>query len=287
MVSRRIPHRPFDAELARVLFGGRPVRSHELLTDGACNTNFKVTLEDGSYYVLRMYARGSPDVERTAMELVSDTVPVPEILESGPDWAVMRFLPGVALHRSPEATEDAARVLASISRVTLPGPGKLKPDGTIAPYRFGGFEGFIREALDKSEVQRWLGMEILGKLETLLDRERSRYGELDAEHQLVHGDYNSGNILTEDGSVSGVLDWEFALSGTPYMDIGNLLRHLGPDHDEAVARGVRSGGMRLPLDWRRRAALADLASHLEFLTSGHDDAFKRACVERVHGLLDS
>ena len=42
---------------------------------------------------------------------------------------------------------------------------------------------------------------------------------------LVHGDFNGLNILMSGTDVSAILDWEFALSGSIYFDIGNMLRY--------------------------------------------------------------
>lgn len=287
MPSRRNPHRPLDPELARTIFAERTIRSYQLLTDGACNTNFKVCLDGGSEYVLRLYSLGSPEVERWAMDRVKDAVPVPEMLDWGSDWALMPFLEGEPLWRSPEASEQAGCALAAIAQVTLPRPGRLQANGSIQPYPFGGLEGFVHTYLRKPQVQAWLGDPTLVRIEVLLEREASLCAELDAQHQLVHGDYNPTNILVQNGQVTGILDWEFAHSGSPYADIGNLLRHLGPDCDEPVARALRSNGMRLPPDWRRRAALVDLTSHLEFLTSSLSDTFKTRCMERILHFLDS
>lgn len=37
---------------------------------------------------------------------------------------------------------------------------------------------------------------------------------------LNHNDFRTGNIMVEDGRVSGVLDWEFAAWGDPHADLG-------------------------------------------------------------------
>ena len=107
-----------------------------------------------------------------------------------------------------------------------------------------------------------------------------------AECGLVHGDFNPTNILVRNGRVTGILDWEFAHANTPYMDIGNLLRNIDPTHHDDIARGLESGGMRLPHDWQVRAALIDLGSHLEFLTSQRSDDFKRLCVARIKRFIE-
>jgi hygromycin-B 4-O-kinase len=41
------------------------------------------------------------------------------------------------------------------------------------------------------------------------------------ERALVHGDFGANNVLVNQGSVSGVLDWEQALVGDPLYDVAN------------------------------------------------------------------
>jgi aminoglycoside phosphotransferase (APT) family kinase protein len=139
--------------------------------------------------------------------------------------------------------------------------------------------------LADENVYRWIGNERIDRIKMVAKREAGRMAELDAQGQLVHGDFNPGNILIHNGEVSGVLDWEFSLSGTPYMDIGNLLRNLDEQYHAEVYAGLTAGGMNLPRDWKERARLVDLSSHLEFLTSNRADAFKRKCVAKIDNFL--
>ena len=115
--------------------------------------------------------------------------------------------------------------------------------------------------------------------------EKQRLAEVDADTSLVHGDFNPTNILIRGGAVSGVLDWEYCHVGTPYMDIGNLLRHTAAKYHGLIKSGLQAAGVYLPKDWRKQAELADLTSHLEFLTSTRSDAFKRQCVGRIKRFL--
>ena len=45
---------------------------------------------------------------------------------------------------------------------------------------------------------------------------------------LVHGDFDGSNILVKkvggQWQVSGVVDWEYAISATPLVDLGHILR---------------------------------------------------------------
>src|SRR6185437_5269651 len=75
-----------------------------------------------------------------------------------------------------------------------------------------------------------------------------------------------------DGSVAAVLDWEFAFSGSPLNDVGNMLRFEQPPGFAAgFADGFRDGGGELPPDWREISAALDLAALADLLTrpAGH------------------
>ena len=132
-------------------------------------------------------------------------------------------------------------------------------------------------------MSAWLGPQGVAPVREVLKREDVRLAELDAGSRLVHGDFNPTNILIKDGVVSGVFDWEFCHSGSPYMDIGNLPRHTGPEYHALIESGLRACGMDLPADWRERAELVGLTNQFEFLTSARSGAFKRRCVARISG----
>ena len=65
------------------------------------------------------------------------------------------------------------------------------------------------------------------------------------------------------------------------MDIGNLLRNTDARYHPLIADGLRAGGMHLGDDWTERAALIDLSSHLEFLTTDRSEEFKQTRVELI------
>lgn len=89
---------------------------------------------------------------------------------------------------------------------------------------------------------------------------------------LVHSDFGGSNILLRRTGarweVASVLDWEFAFSGTPFFDFGNLLRPpLGqrPGFEASVVAGYREAGGKLPNNWRQMSLLADLFNWADFL----------------------
>jgi len=89
---------------------------------------------------------------------------------------------------------------------------------------------------------------------------------------LTHADFGGTNILVrpvgEGWALAAVLDWEFAFAGSPFFDLGNLLRPpLGrlPGFADAVAAGYTGAGHTLPPRWREMAVMADLIAWADFL----------------------
>jgi aminoglycoside phosphotransferase (APT) family kinase protein len=278
--DRRHPHQPFDPELiAGFLRGWEPV-SVDLLP-GKCNTNYALRFADGARFVLRLRSRGDAEREVCVMDLARKVVPVPEEVARGEGWSIYTFAEGRMLSEVPEHTGLAADVLARIASITFHASGWIQTDGSITPFDFGGGDDFTTSMLIRDDVRAWIGEDAAEAIPKIMEREAGTLAEMGAQHSLVHGDFNPTNILIHNGAVSGIVDWEFSHSGTPYMDIGNLLRHIEPSRYSDIRTGLSAGGMSVPDDWLKRAQLIDLSSHLEFLTTARSDAFKLRCAGRV------
>jgi aminoglycoside phosphotransferase (APT) family kinase protein len=276
--DRRHPRRNFDPALIEDYLRGRTVESVQLMPLGKSNTNYRLTLTGGEVCVLRLHNPGSnAGQENHIMRLVGGMVPVPAVLAGGSDWSIHSLVEGIALADAPECVQAAAEVLARISSHRFPSSGWIQADGSIAPFDFGDGGNFVNAMLDRADVSAWVDSKTAAALRRI-DAEQPPNTD---EPRLVHGDFNPINILVHKGTVSGVLDWEFSHAGSPYMDIGNLLRHTDPACYGEIEAGLCLGGMELPADWRRRAELADLSSHLEFLTTQRSAAFKRRCADWI------
>ena len=124
---------------------------------------------------------------------------------------VMRALPGspepaaILVSDNPERLlSELARELAAIHRVPtrgLPAP-LMEPRTALADLHtrflaYGGDRPVLALAL------RWLEANLPSQVEP----------------QLVHGDFRLGNLLVEQGHLTGVLDWELAHLGDPHEDL--------------------------------------------------------------------
>jgi aminoglycoside phosphotransferase (APT) family kinase protein len=267
----------------------------ELLDGGLRNSNFKVRLESPARtLVLRFYDK-DPSLCRKEVSLlrrIRDAVPVPEVLHAEPDgigesgaFALLDYVEGVTFRELKQRGEVAAigeaaasvgAALAAIGRFAFPAPGRLGDELQVTgPFVEGPDPApkFLDSCLASPAFQSRAGAELTARVHELGWAWRERLASLDEERSLVHGDFNSPNLVARlvDGRfrLAAVIDWEFGWSGSPLFDVGNILRYerLGrPVLEPDFSRGFLAHGGRLPRDWRRLARVVDLTSLCEILS---------------------
>jgi len=126
----------------------------------------------------------------------------------------------------------------------------------------------------------------LHELAGLRDVAAAAQADLDTEQRvcLVHSDLNPKNLLVDPESlaVTGLVDWEFAHAGSPYADLGNLLRfERQPAFADAV---VGEYAARLDVDPRRARRLA-WAADLFALVELASRRGQNPVADRAHDLL--
>ena len=281
--DRRHPRRQFEPTLIASYLEGRNVKSVQLMPLGKSNTNYRLILSDGEVCVLRLHnPGGNAERENHLLRLVREIVPVPAVLASGGDWSIHSFMEGAVLADAPECIKAAAEALARISSLRFTSSGWIEADGSITPFDFGDGKSFVLSMLERADVSFWVGSKTAAALRRI-DAEQQPDTD---EPRLVHGDFNPTNILVHQGAVTGILDWEFSHAGSPYTDIGNLFRHTDRMYQGEIEAGLVAGGLNVPTDWRRKAELMDLSSHLEFLTTQRSDAFKQRCASWIRDFVE-
>ncbi|MBU2665085.1 phosphotransferase [Actinoplanes bogorensis] len=302
---------------------GRRVTGARKLTGGYSNDNTVVTMSDGERYVLRRYLRTNRcALERTLAERVDGVVPVAAVVAADPtgDSAgepvlLSVFRPGRPVSELLTELDDSAlaalghdvgSTLACIGTVEFIRPGFLTvvaPTAAGAPDPDPGVESGARLRSD--------GIEPIDGLDQFVDRclrEGNADGHLSGDEQrallrwaeraapelatlkgsrcLVHSDYNPKNLLASGDRVTAVLDWEFAFSSSPLVDVGNMLRFPHPPaFDEAFIAGFRDAGGSLPPNWRRLSQALDLFALADFLTRPVEHRYFGRAIERIRALL--
>jgi aminoglycoside phosphotransferase (APT) family kinase protein len=195
--------------------------------------------------VVRIYTPGrraeaAPEIDAAVLTLVRGLVPVPDVLEvrrgsaaaDRPGLLVTSYLPGERGDLLIPTLDDErlSRVGARLGGLLadLAGMPTLRAGMFVDPsLRIDDFgvadamPGFVDEhagALGwEASLQERL-RELAGRAQDLLDSV--------SRTCLVHSDINAKNMLLDPATleVTGLLDWEFAHSGHPFTDLGNLLR---------------------------------------------------------------
>jgi aminoglycoside phosphotransferase (APT) family kinase protein len=92
------------------------------------------------------------------------------------------------------------------------------------------------------------------------------------ESSLVHNDFGNRNIMVREVNgrwqVAAILDWEFANSGSPLVDVGHFLRYERPERplrEPHFSRAYLENGGGLPDNWELVVKLIDLTDLAECL----------------------
>jgi aminoglycoside phosphotransferase (APT) family kinase protein len=251
----------------------------------------------GEQAVLRIYGARSarrgplaPEIDAAVLGLVRGLLPVAEVLEVRrpqpahdlPGLLVTRRLPGERLDRVLPRLDTPGRervgaavgtLLGRLGHVAMPRPGLFAdPDLTIDPMPDGAADlpSWVARhegALDWPEDDRQRLREVADTAESLLDgTERCC---------LVHSDLNPKNLLVDPDrlQVTGLVDWEFAHAGSPYADLGNLLRFERDDpFAQAVLASYDAFMPSVPDDLLDRARAADLFALVELAARREQNA---------------
>ena len=285
------------------VFPQRQIAAVEPLPGGLINTNLRIDFQTNhDPVVLRLYRDGANVCRKeiAVHNLIRSQVPVPRILYAEPDpvdeipsFAILEFINGLTFQQlkrtgDVEAVKQASRsvgeILAAIGRFRFLKPGRFVVEGSSEQLSVGAsyIEGPnpIPRLLDiflESEVcQTRVGAKLVERIHNFAWSWADQIPDLDAQPSLVHCDFGNRNIVVrqENGKwkVAAVLDWEFALSGSPLLDVGHFLRYETVDHplrEPHFSKAFVEHGGYLPEGWREIVRVIDLTAPVECLT--HDD----------------
>lgn len=265
------------------------------MTEGCANTNYKISFKRHIPVVFRIYTRDSRAMGREAdiFRVVHEHVPVPSIIALDDtkkhinySFGIFTYIRGISMRELVLAGDekiisacciDAGRYLAALSNIRFPKQGFFEENLKIK-YFMNNYINYFMAQLEDRNIKRELGKNIINKLQKLI-YENEKYLPDINQANLTHGDYDPANIkvgkIKNRWGVVGILDWEFAFSGSYYFDIGTMLRfsHKLPKYYErSFITGLEQHGLKLPQDWRKYARLIDLLSLLQLLRFNSKDA---------------
>ncbi|WP_169525122.1 phosphotransferase family protein [Pseudalkalibacillus hwajinpoensis] len=255
------------------------VQNVTLLSGGLSHTNYKVKLE-GDFVVVRVTGNYESLLkEETLHATLPGKVRSPRFLHltkwSGYGVGILEWKKGSLLyqHLTDSSPNNMTRMgksigqqLAAIRELTFDAFGFLDTNLTVAEeFRLTpeNFISTIESFFTTGYASKWLPNDVIDQIHRFTRENAHLFKEDESGPKLVHGDFNGLNLLMNGSDVSAVLDWEFALSGSIYFDIGNMLRyqysHMS-SFESGLITGLSEGGITLSENWRKLAKLADLVS---------------------------
>jgi aminoglycoside phosphotransferase (APT) family kinase protein len=235
-----------DAEAVTAWFerhvpAARPPLQFERIAGGRSNLTFRVTDAEGATWALRRpplhsVLASAHDVGREARimaALAPTDVPVPVVAGhceddsvNGAPFFVMDFVEGYVLRDQAAAEELDLPARRRSADEMIDGLVKIHavdPDA-VGLGELGRKEGYIAR-----QLRRWYGQWEQSKTRELptIDQVHERLSERIPDQgpaTIVHGDYRLDNtIVSGDGELLAVLDWELCTLGDPLADVGQLV----------------------------------------------------------------
>lgn len=261
--------------MAKKAFPGKRIASVKELIEGMCNVTYDIVFEDGSETILKIASkdrRGNTSnevnlmlAETTAMKIVAEkcSFKVAEIQYCDTSNSIcdghyffMEKLPGdnyFSIREKMSEEEIAAvdketgKIARELSEIRNPKFGFLGED-----KRYDTLFEFVRYMLGNliSDAKK-KDIDILydeGTFMERLERDKNTFEEV-REASLVHWDMWEGNIFVKDGHISGIIDWERALWGEPFMDDRFRMHNRGKNFLEGFGQTSFSEDESIRLRW--------------------------------------
>jgi len=273
--------------MVRLAYPDKKLISYALIAGGCANLNFKIQLENEKQpLILRIYLRDKDAAyrEKKLAAMLKETVPAPLThyigkLE-GHHFAITEFIPGISLrdlllgnepHDLNAIMSEVGMILSKITAHEFPKAGFLNKELEVVEHESCDIIKFAHDFLNDRTVVSVLSPEMIDEIKKAI-KQYAYLFPTDGEKHLVHGDFDPANILVDkiNGSwvVTGILDWEFAFSGSYLWDVANMLRYahkMPPEFQNSFIDALQRNGIKLPPDWGTTAYLLNLSSLLDLL----------------------
>lgn len=272
---------------------------YKSVSSGCANINIKLDFKNYEPKLLRIYLQDKEAVfrEQKLEQMLHDTLPEPEIHYIGSldsfVFALCDFLPGFTLRQyllnepNPEIDSimhEVGQCLVNIGKQKFEQAGFFDKELNIQkPIKQIDYVNFANECIEHEVVKKILTQDVLNGVKASIDR-LSKYFPDEKSHNLVHGDFGPENILVDniDGKVcvSGILDWEYAFSGSSLHDVANMLRYahkMPRQFKDSFINGMQSSDITLPEGWEISIKLLNLLSLLDCLKRTNPDTQPDRC----------
>jgi fructosamine-3-kinase len=275
MITKNRQSQETIINMAQKAFPDKQITEIKELTEGMCNVTYDIAFGDGSESILKIAAKDRSgntsnevnlmQAEVNAMRLVAGkcSCKVADVqyydtsntICDG-NYFFMEKLPGdnFFLIRERLTEEEIAGIHKEIGKISKELSNIQNPEfGFLGDeIRFVTLYDFVKYMLmnlisDAEKKNIDLGYDKQFFMEQL-ERDKDFFKEV-TRASLVHWDMWEGNVFVKDGHVSGIIDWERALWGEPFMDDRFRMHSRGQDFLEGFGQTSFSEDERKRMRW--------------------------------------
>lgn len=224
--------------------------------------------------------------EKWAYDLLRGSdVPVPEVIALDTsrtlvpyDYLILTKMPGTTITRSladlsagvqHRLAYTAGQYLASMHQYGFAEFGLLYEiaAGIPKPDWAAFITSFYDDYGPQAQVLGVLPDGVLARIQAVMATMQPLFAAVQ-QGTFVHGDYHLSNLLQQDGEITGVLDFEWAMSGDPSWDfrIDDQLEIASPGSRDAFYAGY-SSRRALPDDHAERVSFYRIGLYLDYLVT--------------------
>lgn len=233
--------------MTKKAFAPAEMTGYQELTEGYFNMAYEVALSDGRDVILKVaprsdvrimsYERGIMGSEVNAMRMVEDhmDIPAPKVLAYDDSCSIcdspyffMEKLSGKSLNAIRETmSEDeisainmeAGKILQKVNQIKCPVFGYPGQPAFQGKNWYQVFHKMLEAGIEDAEAGA-VDLKIsVSELWSMLERDKDYFDDV-TQPYLVHWDCWDGNIFTDHGKITGIIDWERCLFADPLMEVG-------------------------------------------------------------------
>lgn len=264
--------------------------SHIALLDEGCRTtNYLVISKNGDKYVLKIFFENDKGHKKdiALFNLMKNHIPVQNIYRIDHDkwignreYIIYRYINGRTISQyikegnkiNQSIAASVAHNLGQIHNIKFKKMGSLDNNLNIKDEL-----EHIAELYDKyinDNVKMRLGNDNIDKIKQIISRYEKTLLKLENDSRLIHGDFQGTNIIINNDLVSGIIDWEFCMAGSPLMDIGQFFRYEEYFDDELINIFEREYkkvcDYELIDNWYEVSKMLDLLSLIQLMSRDED-----------------
>lgn len=226
---------------------------------GESGRAYIVTDAGGKHFVLKFGPANETHPERAAQvtkRLREAGYPAPLYVcvgdgnDAGLKYSIQAMMPGKPNHRM---NASMVQEMIAINRLQTGVAGDLATEwpSRVIDGVLKGFEGYC-----VIDTLRRYSAESAAMLETMEELVVRHSGEIFITRDIVHWDFNPGNVLSDGDRITGVVDWDDACAGDRGFDLATYLFYSYDD------REVREPLWREVLERSGHGALAVYLAHM-------------------------